>query len=147
MKLEIKFDGRALALAVALVLLSGCGYYGWQTFRSGLELQEQTNWIKAIATGADASKLNIPQGDLIGISLMAQAAKTSGLAESDWQAFENEATSQLRNGALYMAGSLVLAGLAIERLFRKSLSSRKPSAARASSGRIDTTSTDPQQDA
>lgn len=147
MNLEIKFDGRTLVLAVALLFLAGCGYYGWQTFQAGLALREQTSWIKAIATGADASEFNIPQGDRYGVALMAQMAKTSGLAENDWQAFENEATNQLRNGALYMAGSLLLAGLAIERLFRKSLPRRKPSAEPASSGQIEPASNDRQQDA
>ena len=147
MKLEIKFDGRVLALAVALLLLGGCGYYGWQTFQSGVALRQQTKWIKAIATGADASELNIPQGDRIGVALMAQMAKTSGLAESDWQTFENEAANQLRNGALYMAGSVLLAGLAIERAFRKSLPKRKSSAAPASTGQIEPAANDQQQDA
>lgn len=144
MNLEIKFDGRALVVAVALLFLAGCGYYGWQTLQAGLARREQTKWIKAIATGADASELNIPQGDRYGVALMAQMAKTSGLAESDWQ---NEATTQLRNGALYMAGSVLLAGLAIERLFRKSLPRRKPSAEPASSGQIEPASNDRQQDA
>lgn len=147
MKLEIKFDGRALALSVALLCLAGCGYYGWQTFQAGLALREQTKWIKAIATGADASELSIPQGDRYGVALMAQMAKTSGLAESDWQTLENEATNQLRNGALYMAGSVLLAGLAIERLFRKSPPRRKPPAEPASNGHIEPASNDRQQDA
>ena len=146
LKLEIKLNGGALALAVAVLLLAGCGYYGWQTFQSGLALREQTKWIKAIATGDDASELNIPRGDRYGVALMAQMAKTSGLAESDWQTFENEATNQLRNGALYMAGSVLLAGLAIERLFRKSLSRRRPPAATALSGGIEPASNDRQQD-
>lgn len=130
MKLEIKFDGRALSLTVTLLLLAGCGYYGWHTFRSGLELREQTKWIKAIATGAEASQLAIPRGDRYGVALMAQMARTSGLSESDWQAFENEAANQLRNGALYMAGSVLVAGLAIERAFRKSLPSARSEQAR-----------------
>ena len=147
LKLEIKFDGRALALAVALLFLAGCGYYGWQTFQAGLALREQTKWIKAIANGADASEFNIPQGDRYGVALMAQMAKTSGLAESDWQAFENDAKNQMRNGALYMAGSVLLAGLAIERFFRKSLPRRRPPASPASGGRIEPASKDRQQDA
>lgn len=147
MNLEIKFGGRALVLAVALLFLAGCGYYGWKTFQAGLALREQTKWIKAIATGADASELSIPQGDRYGVALMAQMAKTSGLAESDWQTFENEATTQLRNGALYMAGSVLLAGLAIERFFRKSLPRRRPPASPASGGRIEPASKDRQQDA
>ena len=147
MKLEIKFDGGALVLTLALLFLAACGYYGWQTFQAGLALRDQTKWIKAIAAGADAYELDIPKGDRYGVVVMAQMAKTSGLAESDWQTFENEATKQLRNGALYMAGSVLLAGLAIERLFRKSLPSRKPSAAPGSSGRIEPASNDRQQDA
>lgn len=147
MKLEIKFDGRALALAVTLLLLAGGGYYGWQTIQSALELRGQTKWIKAIAAGADASELNIPRGDRVGVALMAQVAKTSGLSESDWQTFEDEATSQLRNGALYMAGSVLLAGLAIERAFRKSLPERKASARPGPAGRIEPAVTDHQQDA
>lgn len=147
MYLEVKFDGRALVRAVALLLLAGCGYYGRQTFQAGVALRAQTKWIKAIASGADVSEFNIPQGDRYGVALMAQMAKTSGLAESDWQAFENEATNQLRNGALYMAGSALLAGLAIERHFRKSLSRRTPSAEPASSGQIEPASNDREQDA
>lgn len=147
MKLEIKFDGRALALAMTLLLLAGCGYYGCQTFRSGLELREQTKWIKAIATGADASELNIPRGDRSGVLLMAQMAKNSGLSESDWQTFENEATNQLRNGALYMAGSALLVGMAIERAFRKSLPKRKASAKPEPAGRIEPAVADREQDA
>ena len=146
MKLEIKFDGRALALAVTLLPLAGGGYYGWQTIQSGLELRGQTKWIKALATGADVSELNIPRGDRVGVALMAQAAKTSGLSESDWQTFEDEATNQLRNGALYMAGSVLLAGLAIERAFRKSLPKRKASARPEPVGRIEPAVTDRQQD-
>lgn len=147
MDLEIKFDGKTLVLALALLFFAGCGNYGWQTFQAGLALREQTKWIKAIATGVDASEFKIPQGDRYGVALMAQMAKTSGLAESDWQAFENEATSQLRNGALYMAGSLLLAGLVTERMFRKSLSRRKPPSESASSERIEPASNDLQQDA
>jgi hypothetical protein len=147
LKLEIKFDGRALALAAALLLLSGCGYFGWHTFRSGLELREQTRWIKAIATGADDSALDIPQGDRYGVVLMAQMAKTSGLSEADWQTFESESTNQLRNGALYMAGSVLLAGLAIERALRKLLPKQKASAGPISATRAEPAATDHHQDA
>ena len=146
MKLEIKFNGRALALTVVLLLLTGCGYYGWRTLQSGFELRDQTKWIKALATGTDASDLNIPPGDRYGVALMAQMAKKSGLSESDWQTFENEAANQLRTGALYMAGSVLLAGLAIERAFRKSLPKRKASAGPASTGRVEPAATDHQQD-
>ena len=147
LQLEIKFDGRAIALAVVLLLLAGCGYFGWQTFRSGLELREQTQWIKAIATGTDVSDLNIPSGDRYGVMLMAQMAKTSGLSESDWRTFEIRATDQLRDGALYMAGSFLIACLAIERAFRKSLPKRDASGDATPAGRIEPASTDHQQDA
>ena len=147
MKLEIKFDGRAIALAAALLLLAGCGYFGWKTFRSGLELREQTQWIKAIATGTDVSDLNIPPGDRYGVMLMAQMAKTSGLSESDWRTFEIRATDQLRDGALYMAGSFLIACLAIERVLRKSLPKKHASGDATLAGRIEPASSGHKRDA
>lgn len=50
---------------------------------------------------------------------MAQMAMTSGLSDADWQKFEAEARSQMRDGALYIAGSVLLAALALERTARK----------------------------
>lgn len=147
MKLEIQFDAIALALVLALLPIAGLGYYGWQTFKSGLELREQTKWIKALASGADASNLNIPQSDRDGVELMAQMARKSGLAESDWKTFENEATNQLRNGALFMAGSVLLAGTAIARGLRKSLPKGKALVGSARDKRNESAATDQQQDA
>ena len=147
MKLEIHFDAIALALVLALLPTAGLGYYGWQTFRSGMELREQTKWIKALASGADPSNLNIPQSDQYGVELMAQLARKSGLAETDWQAFESEATNQLRNGALSVAGSVLLAGTAIARALRKSLPRGKALVGAARDKRNESAATDQQQDA
>jgi hypothetical protein len=147
LKLEITFHGGAFALAAALLLSSACGYFGWHTFKSGLELREQTKWIKAIATGADEQALDVPAADRYGVALMAQAAKTSGLSEADWQTFEDEATKQLRSGALYMAGSILLACLAIERSFRKSRSRSKLLVVPAASVQAKRGAPDRQQDA
>jgi hypothetical protein len=142
LKIEVKFDGRAVVLVVALLLLSGFGYYGWRTFQSGMELRDQTKWIKALASGADASELDIPAGDRYGVALMAQMAKTSGLSETDWQTFESEAWNQLRLGALCMAGAVLLAGLAIERAIRKSLPKRTVGVAMPSAPRIEPITSD-----
>lgn len=147
MKLEIQFDAIALALVLALLPIAGLGYYGWQTFRSGLELREQTKWIRALVSGADPSNLNIPQSDRYGVELMAQMARKSGLAESDWQTFEREATNQLRNGAPFMAGSVLLAGTAIACGLRKSLPKGKALVGSARDKRNESAATDQQQDA
>ena len=147
LQIEIKFDRRVIALVVVFLILAGGCYVGWQTFQSGLELRQQTQWIKALATGADPSELNIPPGDRYGVALMAQMAKTSGISETDWQTFETEAKNQLRNGALYMAGSVLLAGFAIEHVLRRSPPKRSDAVAAAPAARVEPVTGDQQRDA
>jgi hypothetical protein len=142
-KLEIKVDGRAFALAATFLFAAGGLYFGWQSLSSGLELRQQTAWIKAIAAGADPADLDIPAADRQGVLVMGQLAKTSGLSEDDWGKFDVEAQQQMRNGALYMAGSILLAALLVERTVRKSLQRRQLAIRSNAAGRVDPVGIDP----